>query len=110
MRPEIAGVYLETGTEANVAFYSSKGYEILGELYPIGVKQWRICLLYTSPAAFGAAADAAGAAGSFETLRSMMSRTHMAETIASAPTRTKFRIVTWSCVNLISIYRIDSAW
>ncbi len=41
-RPEIAGVYLETGTEANVAFYSSKGYEILGELYPIGVRQWRM--------------------------------------------------------------------
>jgi ribosomal protein S18 acetylase RimI-like enzyme len=42
VRPEIAGVYLETGTEANVAFYSSKGYEILGELYPLGVKQWRM--------------------------------------------------------------------
>jgi ribosomal protein S18 acetylase RimI-like enzyme len=40
VRPEIAGVYLETGTEANVAFYSSKGYEIMGELYPLGVKQW----------------------------------------------------------------------
>jgi ribosomal protein S18 acetylase RimI-like enzyme len=40
VRPEIAGVYLETGTEANVAFYSSKGYEVLGELYPLGVKQW----------------------------------------------------------------------
>ncbi|MGD1027856.1 GNAT family N-acetyltransferase [Candidatus Binatus soli] len=42
VRPEIAGVYLETGTEANVAFYSSKGYEILGELYPLGVRQWRM--------------------------------------------------------------------
>ena len=41
-RPEITGVYLETGTEANVAFYSSKGYEILGELYPLGVRQWRM--------------------------------------------------------------------
>ncbi len=41
-RPEIAGVYLETGTEANVAFYSSKGYEILGELYPLGVRQWQM--------------------------------------------------------------------
>jgi ribosomal protein S18 acetylase RimI-like enzyme len=40
VRPEIAGVYLETGTEANVAFYSSKGYEIVGELYPLGVRQW----------------------------------------------------------------------
>jgi len=35
-------VYLETATEANVAFYSSKGYEVLGELYPIGVRTWRM--------------------------------------------------------------------
>lgn len=41
-RPEIAGVYLETATEANVAFYSSKGYEILGELHPLGVRIWRM--------------------------------------------------------------------
>jgi ribosomal protein S18 acetylase RimI-like enzyme len=41
-RPEIAGVYLETATEANVAFYSSKGYEVLGELYPLGVRTWRM--------------------------------------------------------------------
>jgi ribosomal protein S18 acetylase RimI-like enzyme len=41
-RPEICGVYLETATEANVAFYSSAGYEILGELYPLGVKTWRM--------------------------------------------------------------------
>ena len=41
-RPEIAGVYLETATEANVAFYSSKGYEVLGELYPLNVKTWRM--------------------------------------------------------------------
>jgi ribosomal protein S18 acetylase RimI-like enzyme len=42
VRPELAGVYLETATEANVAFYSSKGYEILGELYPLGVRTWRM--------------------------------------------------------------------
>lgn len=41
-RPEIAGVYLETATEANVAFYSGKGYEVLGELYPLGVRTWRM--------------------------------------------------------------------
>jgi ribosomal protein S18 acetylase RimI-like enzyme len=41
-RPEIAGIYLETATEANVAFYGSKGYEILGELYPLGVRTWRM--------------------------------------------------------------------
>jgi ribosomal protein S18 acetylase RimI-like enzyme len=42
VRPEIAGVYLETATEANVAFYSSKGYEVLGELYPLNVRTWRM--------------------------------------------------------------------
>ena len=42
VRPEIAGVYLETATEANVAFYSGKGYEILGELRPLGVRTWRM--------------------------------------------------------------------
>ena len=42
VRREIAGVYLETATEANVAYYSSKGYEVLGELYPIGVRTWRM--------------------------------------------------------------------
>jgi ribosomal protein S18 acetylase RimI-like enzyme len=41
-RPEIQGVYLETAKEANVAFYASKGYEVLGELYPLGVKTWRM--------------------------------------------------------------------
>jgi hypothetical protein len=35
-------VYLETATEANVAFYSGKGYEVLGELYPLGVRTWRM--------------------------------------------------------------------
>lgn len=41
-RPEIQGVYLETAKEANVAFYGSKGYEVLGELYPLGVRTWRM--------------------------------------------------------------------
>ena len=41
-RPEITGVYLETATEENVAFYSARGYQILGELYPQGVKIWRM--------------------------------------------------------------------
>lgn len=41
-RPEVAGVYLETATEANVAFYSAHGYEVLGELYPQGVRIWRM--------------------------------------------------------------------
>ncbi|HUA35888.1 MAG TPA: GNAT family N-acetyltransferase [Candidatus Binataceae bacterium] len=41
-RPDVEGVYLETATEANVGYYSSKGYEILGEIYPLGVKMWRM--------------------------------------------------------------------
>jgi ribosomal protein S18 acetylase RimI-like enzyme len=41
-RPEIQGVYLETAKEANVAFYGSKGYQVLGELYPLGVKTLRM--------------------------------------------------------------------
>lgn len=41
-RKELAGVYLETATEAKVAFYSSKGYEVLGEIFPLGVRMWRM--------------------------------------------------------------------
>jgi hypothetical protein len=42
MRPDLDGVYLETGTEANVAYYSRNGYEIIGEFYPLGVRMWRM--------------------------------------------------------------------
>jgi ribosomal protein S18 acetylase RimI-like enzyme len=41
-RDEIAGVYLETATEANVAYYSARGYEVMGEILPIGVRMWRM--------------------------------------------------------------------
>jgi|SRR5215472_15627674 len=41
-RPDVAGVYLETATEANVAYYSGKGYQVLGEIYPLGVRMWRM--------------------------------------------------------------------
>lgn len=41
-RTDVAGVYLETATEANVAYYSSKGYEVVGEIYPLGVRMWRM--------------------------------------------------------------------
>jgi len=41
-RTDVAGVYLETATEANVAYYTSKGYETLGEIYPLGVRMWRM--------------------------------------------------------------------
>jgi ribosomal protein S18 acetylase RimI-like enzyme len=41
-RTYIAGVYLETATEANVAYYTRAGYEVLGEMFPIGVRMWRM--------------------------------------------------------------------
>jgi ribosomal protein S18 acetylase RimI-like enzyme len=41
-RDDVAGVYLETATEANVAYYSRAGYEVLGELKPLGVRIWRM--------------------------------------------------------------------
>jgi ribosomal protein S18 acetylase RimI-like enzyme len=42
LRRELAGVYLETATEANVAFYSRFGYRELTEIYPLGVRVWRM--------------------------------------------------------------------
>jgi ribosomal protein S18 acetylase RimI-like enzyme len=41
-RTDLAGVYLETATEANVAYYSARGYKIIGEIYPLGVRFWRM--------------------------------------------------------------------
>ena len=37
-----AGVYLETATEANVAYYSHVGYRVLNEIHPLGVRMWRM--------------------------------------------------------------------
>jgi ribosomal protein S18 acetylase RimI-like enzyme len=42
MRAKLAGVYLETGTEENVAYYSSRGYETLSEIHPLGCRMWRM--------------------------------------------------------------------
>ena len=42
LRSNLAGVYLETATEANVAYYTSAGYEVLGEIFPLGVRMWRM--------------------------------------------------------------------
>ncbi|HVN28730.1 MAG TPA: GNAT family N-acetyltransferase [Candidatus Binataceae bacterium] len=42
MRSKLAGVYLETGTEENVAYYSARGYETLGEIHPLGCRMWRM--------------------------------------------------------------------
>jgi ribosomal protein S18 acetylase RimI-like enzyme len=41
-RNDLAGVYLETATEQNVAYYSAKGYQVMGEIYPLGVRMWRM--------------------------------------------------------------------
>jgi ribosomal protein S18 acetylase RimI-like enzyme len=41
-RSDLDGVYLETATEANVAYYSRNGYEVIGEFYPLGVRMWRM--------------------------------------------------------------------
>jgi len=42
VRSNLAGVYLETATEANVAYYTRAGYEVLGEIFPLGVRMWRM--------------------------------------------------------------------
>jgi ribosomal protein S18 acetylase RimI-like enzyme len=41
-RASLCGVYLETGTDANVPYYQSRGYEILGEIHPLGCRMWRM--------------------------------------------------------------------
>ncbi len=41
-RSSLCGVYLETGTEANVSYYQSRGYEVLGEIHPLGCRMWRM--------------------------------------------------------------------
>ena len=41
-RGNFAGVYLETATEANVAYYSHVGYRVLNEIHPLGVRMWRM--------------------------------------------------------------------
>jgi ribosomal protein S18 acetylase RimI-like enzyme len=42
MRPDLAGVYLETATENNVAYYRHVGYQVIGEIRPLGVRVWRM--------------------------------------------------------------------
>ena len=42
LRGNFSGVYLETATEANVAYYSHVGYRVLNEIYPLGVRVWRM--------------------------------------------------------------------
>jgi len=42
VHPGVTGIYLETATEANVAYYSAKGYQVIGEISPLGVRMWRM--------------------------------------------------------------------
>ena len=42
LRSDLDGVYLETATEANVAYYTRHGYEVIGEFHPLGVRMWRM--------------------------------------------------------------------
>jgi ribosomal protein S18 acetylase RimI-like enzyme len=41
-RSDLDSVYLETATEANVAYYRRNGFEVIGEFYPLGVRMWRM--------------------------------------------------------------------
>src|SRR6266851_5397261 len=41
-RQHLAAVYLETSKLANVAYYRRAGYEVIGELSPLGVRTWRM--------------------------------------------------------------------
>ncbi len=41
-RSDLDGVYLETATQDNVAYYIRNGYEVIGEFYPLGVRMWRM--------------------------------------------------------------------
>jgi ribosomal protein S18 acetylase RimI-like enzyme len=42
LRTDLIGVYLETATEANVAYYSHRGYRVTGEIFPLGVPMWQM--------------------------------------------------------------------
>jgi ribosomal protein S18 acetylase RimI-like enzyme len=41
-RADVTGIYLETATEINVAYYTGKGYEVIGEIHPLGVRMWQM--------------------------------------------------------------------
>jgi ribosomal protein S18 acetylase RimI-like enzyme len=41
-RSDLDGVYLETATEANVAYYTRNGFDVMGEFCPLGVRMWRM--------------------------------------------------------------------
>jgi len=41
-RADVTGVYLETSKQANVSYYGARGYQVIGEIYPLGVRTWRM--------------------------------------------------------------------
>jgi ribosomal protein S18 acetylase RimI-like enzyme len=42
LRTDLFGIYLETATERNVAYFENAGYQVLGEMKPLGVRMWRM--------------------------------------------------------------------
>jgi ribosomal protein S18 acetylase RimI-like enzyme len=40
--PKCVGVYLETAVESNVTYYERFGYRVIGEIYPLKVRTWRM--------------------------------------------------------------------
>lgn len=42
LRTDLLGIYLETATERNVAYFEHAGYQVLGEMKPLGVRMWRM--------------------------------------------------------------------
>jgi GNAT superfamily N-acetyltransferase len=42
LRTDLFGIYLETATERNVAYFEHAGYQLLGEMRPLGVRMWRM--------------------------------------------------------------------
>jgi hypothetical protein len=42
LRNDLIGVYLETAREANVSYYSHRGYSVTGEIFPLGARMWQM--------------------------------------------------------------------
>ncbi|HYA34700.1 MAG TPA: GNAT family N-acetyltransferase [Candidatus Binataceae bacterium] len=41
-RANLCGVYLENSVPANVPYYQARGYQITGEIFPLGVRMWQM--------------------------------------------------------------------
>jgi ribosomal protein S18 acetylase RimI-like enzyme len=44
LHPDWVGIYLETGTQANLGYYAKAGFRLLGEMHALGVTMWRMML------------------------------------------------------------------